>query len=1381
MKAKIYYTVFLASVLGALTLSAREPDWANLKKPVHNYKLAGCSPAFATARLSFNNINARIENGGNMWQNRSNNTADYEAPKGEGVSPLFAGALWMGGKSPNGQLKLAAVTFRAGNDFWPGPLSMGTASTTEEVCNEYNKFFKAFKPDVINHVAYLAALEKETADIEFPGYSHPRYFDEWPGNGGPGQDPQLAPYVDYNQNGQYDADGNDYPDYGLLQGPLDCRKQKKNVPLFGDTTVYWIFNDKGNIHTETNAEPIGMEIRAQAFAFADKSAINNMTFYNYVLINQGTQTLTDTYFGQWADADLGNSNDDFVGCDVSRGLGYCYNGDNTDEQGPNSKGYGETPPAIGIDFFQGPFQDDDKLDNIGPYDKILAPFGSPTPISYNEATEGKGIPYLGLGIGYGDSIVDNERFGMRKFIYYNIGGSPINGDPSTAQNYYNYLTGYWKNNQRFVYGGNAVEGTEGNSAFCDFMFPGDTDPLNFGTLGAQYGSWDEVSSQNDPSDRRFMQSSGPFTLTPGQVNNITVGVVFARAAKGQDAVASVTELKEADDLAQGLFDNCFQLFEGPDAPDVNVTELDGELILSLTNPSTSNNKNEGYDKIRAEIPYEYTDRTYNFEGYLIYQLKSATVSVAELTDDTKAKLIMQCDVRNYDSLSNPISILYNYIFLPEIRKAQPQIMVKPANNRPLNSGIIRTISVKEDKFASGSNKGLINNKPYYFIAVAYGYNNFLEYNPILLKGQSEQFVSSRKNGRGGSITPSSGIPHILDPQYGGTIVNSSFGDGITVTRLEGTGNGNNFLDITQETEDRIFENTVDWTSSVIDYKPGAGPVEVKVYDPLKVTADEFTLKVLPDATHSTKSSKWILTNVTKDKTYTSDNTIDVGGEQLIVDAGITVNVSQHFYYKEGNTLKTDFVGAALEFENPLFTWLSGISDVESILAEDNWILAGEVDDSIPDYTTVADKNESYEKILGGTWSPYGLVAGGKYGPAPINSGEAFVNSSIANAISQTTSVDVVLTPDKSKWTRCVVLEMQADTNLARGIRKGRMKRQPSVDKNGQNMFNGGNVTDCSLISDTGMSWFPGYAICVETGERLNMAFGEDSWLTGENGNDMIWNPTSTLRKYISGAEAEYLAGGKHFIYVYKNTWAENKVTTNSTETIKNRYMPTYDYGKMVYSAMNSDTTSRIGYVWRSANWVGLPLLAPGYSLKTMKDGLVPSAARIKLRVNKEYQPYAVGYDKTLADSNKVDTIINNGDTTFIKPFNQYFPFYKFSTKGYEPSFGVSSVAKSALDIIRAVPNPYYAYSNYESGRLDNRIKITNLPKRCIVSIYTLDGTLIRQFNKDADGTSIEWDLKNFANIPIASGTYVIHINAPGVGEKVIKWFGVTRPADLHSL
>ena len=68
-----------------------------------------------------------------------------------------------------------------------------------------------------------------------------------------------------------------------------------------------------------------------------------MTFYNFELINRSTFTLTDTYFASYVDSDLGFPSDDFVGCDVQRGLGYCYNGDDDDEDNGGRNGYGSTP------------------------------------------------------------------------------------------------------------------------------------------------------------------------------------------------------------------------------------------------------------------------------------------------------------------------------------------------------------------------------------------------------------------------------------------------------------------------------------------------------------------------------------------------------------------------------------------------------------------------------------------------------------------------------------------------------------------------------------------------------------------------------------------------------------------------------------------------------------------------------------------------------------------------------------------------------------------------------------------------------------------------------------------------------------------------------
>ncbi|NRA50726.1 MAG: hypothetical protein HRU12_16455, partial [Phaeodactylibacter sp.] len=74
---------------------------------------------------------------------------------------------------------------------------------------------------------------------------------------------------------------------------------------------------------------------------------------------------------------------------------------------------------------------------------------------------------------------------------------------------------------------------------------------------------------------------------------------------------------------------------------------------------------------------------------------------------------------------------------------------------------------------------------------------------------------------------------------------------------------------------------------------------------------------------------------------------------------------------------------------------------------------------------------------------------------------------------------------------------------------------------------------------------------------------------------------------------------------------------------------------------------------------------------------------------------------------------------------------------------------------------------------------------------------IRQYNRDEIGTipeggnralarnqitpALEWDLNNSKGIPVASGVYLVHIAAEGLGERTIKWFGVNRQFDPSGL
>jgi hypothetical protein len=104
--------------------------------------LLAAPPANSSAYLEFNNVKTIIHSGGNMWQIAGQNLSQYEVPKGSGIMSLFTSALWLGGVDINGQLKLAAVRYRDGQDYWTGPLTTGgDAEITPETCTKYDQHF----------------------------------------------------------------------------------------------------------------------------------------------------------------------------------------------------------------------------------------------------------------------------------------------------------------------------------------------------------------------------------------------------------------------------------------------------------------------------------------------------------------------------------------------------------------------------------------------------------------------------------------------------------------------------------------------------------------------------------------------------------------------------------------------------------------------------------------------------------------------------------------------------------------------------------------------------------------------------------------------------------------------------------------------------------------------------------------------------------------------------------------------------------------------------------------------------------------------------------------------------------------------------------------
>ena len=125
----------------------------------------------------------------------------------------------------------------------------------------------------------------------------------------------------------------------------------------------------------------------------------------------------------------------------------------------------------------------------------------------------------------------------------------------------------------------------------------------------------------------------------------------------------------------------------------------------------------------------------------------------------------------------------------------PQLMVTG-----LDGGIRTSFSVKEDQFSTGD-RNLINNKKYYFIVIAYGYNNFQSYDVGNNFGQRITYCPGRLNlGPNGDGKPYLGTPR---PQVYEK-VKAKYGDGVLVTRLDGIGAGGNFLRLKEGMADKIL-------------------------------------------------------------------------------------------------------------------------------------------------------------------------------------------------------------------------------------------------------------------------------------------------------------------------------------------------------------------------------------------------------------------------------------------------------------------------------------------------------------------------------------------------------------------------------------------------
>ncbi len=254
----------------------------------------------------------------------------------------------------------------------------------------------------------------------------------------------------------------DYRDWPVEDGaPVDEFGQPRHL---GDQTCWAVFHDADpSWHTNDAGAsvPLGVEVQQTTFVRSEPG-LQNVVFLEWKVIHKGEAVLDSVFLTAWCDPDLGQSDDDLVGCDLDLELGYVYNGDDFDDL------YEEFPPAAGVQLLQGPI--------------VPAP-GEEAYVS-------------------GRIVPDHRNLPLSAFIRYSNGF-----DPHTPLESYNYMQGLEADGSpiidpttgeptRFAVTGDPVTGTgwidtePGDRRFMVnsgpfTMAPGDTQTVAYAVVAAQ--------------------------------------------------------------------------------------------------------------------------------------------------------------------------------------------------------------------------------------------------------------------------------------------------------------------------------------------------------------------------------------------------------------------------------------------------------------------------------------------------------------------------------------------------------------------------------------------------------------------------------------------------------------------------------------------------------------------------------------------------------------------------------------------------------------------------------------------------------------------------------------------------------------------------------
>ena len=412
-------------------------------------ELSAQAPATDSIWLEAKNLRICLRADGSLYSGSPGGAVQYrhQTLLGEKwVNVVQDAGLWFGGIDPAGNLKLSVQSFEPrATDFLAGLPNLPESA----------RFWQVSFDDVARHVLDYSedAIINEPIEAIFawPGRGN-RFFREYNGFDLPaGFYANNNAFFDRNYNSIYEPDKGEYPISSRFKGYYGLYYPEQ-------ITAFFFHTDDFTLETAYSGFPVSGIGFAYTYDCQDDPVFKNSVFFSWTWQHTGPERSDSCQIGLFLNSDIGNPNDDYQG---SRWNAYfAYNADSLYDAR-----FGLQPPVLSLCTVHSP------LDTFGyPAQLRVMPIGKP----------------------YADDPSNPPSISF----------------PEKSNEYYNYLTGAWRDGQPLTKGGT---GYNLGGEFAPSAFPGNP---------YKPGIWSEVNAKNKRGDRRAVLSWDYQTLLPGSLQQL---------------------------------------------------------------------------------------------------------------------------------------------------------------------------------------------------------------------------------------------------------------------------------------------------------------------------------------------------------------------------------------------------------------------------------------------------------------------------------------------------------------------------------------------------------------------------------------------------------------------------------------------------------------------------------------------------------------------------------------------------------------------------------------------------------------------------------------------------------------------------------------------